>query len=232
MCMQSFGRRAVLAFALIIGALGVTSVAGAQTDPAPVEPAPETPAESTPVVAAVTEPTTVPPEPSAPQTTTTLAPCEKTADLSVVFIGRPVVRADTVVTFEVDSVITGEITTKTTNVNFPLDDRFIFDNRPYRVAASFDAESKVFVSKVRPPRNTPAHCLAKDKIYTVHGDGSAIDTGVFSGMTGNWKRVPLTLLYPIGGAVGILLALVILKHSLWWIVRRLARLFVRRPADA
>ena len=230
MSMQSFGRRAVLAFALVIGALGVTSVARAQTDPPPVEPAPETPAES--LAPAVPEPTTAPPEPTAPQTTTTLAPCEKTADLAVVFIGRPVVRVETIVTFEVDTVLTGDITSKTTNVNFPLDDRFIFDNRPYRVAASFDAESKVFVSKVRPPRNTPVHCLARDKIYTVHGDGSAIDTGVFSGMSGYWKRVPLTLLYPLGGAVGILLALVILKHSVWWIVRRVSRLFVRRPADA
>ena len=231
--MQLFGRRVVLAFALACGALGMTSVARAQTDPPPVEPAPEAPAESlAPAVPAITEPTTVPPEPTAAQTTTTLAPCEKTADLAVVFIGRPVVRIETIVTFEVDTVLTGDITTKTTNVNFPLDDRFIFDNRPYRVAASFDAESKVFVSKVRPPRNTPAHCLAKDKIYTVHGDGSAIDTGVFSGMSGNWKRLPLALLYPLGGAVSILLALVILKHSLWWIVRRLARLFGRRPADA
>jgi hypothetical protein len=232
MTMQSFGRRAVLALALVIGALGATSVAGAQTDPPPVDPVPETPAESTPASPAVAEPTTVPPEPTAPQTTTTLAPCEKTADLSVVFIGRPVVRVETIVTFEVDTVISGEIPTKTTNVNFPLDDRFIFDKKPYRVAASFDAESKVFVSKVRPPRNTAVHCLAKDKIYTVHGDGSAIDTGVFSGMSGYWKRVPLTLLYPLGGAVGALLALVILKHSSWWVVRRLARLFARRPADA
>jgi hypothetical protein len=231
--MSLLGRRLALAFALLIGAFGVSSVAHAQTEPPPVEPAPDGSAEPVqPVVPAVIETTTVPPEPTAPQTTTTLAPCEKTADLAVVFIGRPVVRVETIVTFEVDSVITGEIATKTTNVNFPLDDRFIFDNRPYRVAASFDAESKVFVSKVRPPRNTAAHCLAKDKIYTVQADGSAIDTGVFSGMTGNWKRVPLALLYPLGGALGILLALVIVKHSVWWIVRRLARLFARHSADA
>jgi hypothetical protein len=231
--MHLLGRRMALAFALLIGAFGVGSVAHAQTEPPPVEPGPDSSAEPVqPVVPAAIETTTVPPEPTAPQTTTTLAPCEKTAEIAVVFIGRPVVRVETIVTFEVDSVITGEIPTKTTNVNFPLDDRFIFDNRPYRVTASFDAESKVFVSKVRPPRNTAAHCLAKDKIYTVHADGSAIDTGVFSGMSGNWKRVPLALLYPLGGALGILLALVILKHSLWWIVRRLARLFARRSADA
>ena len=228
--MHLFGRRILVASTLLIGVLGFSSVTYGQTDPPPETVAPD-PA-SAPVVPAPTEPSTAPTEPTTPKTTTTLAPCEKTADLAVVFVGRPVVRAGTIVTFRVDSVVTGEIASPTTNVNFPLDDRFLFDSQSYRVAASLDAESKTFVSKVRPQRNTPPHCLAKDKVFTVHEDGSEIDTGIFAGMSGNWKRVPLTLVEPLGGAMGALLALVILKHSLGWIGRWLYRLGKSNSADA
>jgi hypothetical protein len=130
----------------------------------------------------------------------------------VAFVGHPVIRATTIITFQIDQIITGKLAEGTVDVNFPLDDRFLFDGNRYRISASYDAESKVYVSKVRPPRYTAAHCLAKDKIFATHEDGSAIDTGVFSGMKGQWKFVPLNVLYPLGGAVGLLLALVLIKR--------------------
>lgn len=223
-----------MSLALLITVAGLATAtavgAGAQTEPPPEATIAEVTIETAPV--APVEPSTTPTEPTTPKTTSTLKPCEKTADLAVVFFGRPVVRSATIVTFNVESVVSGDIKPGTALVNFPLDDRFIFDNRPYRVAASYDAESKVYVSKVRPPRNTPAHCLDSDKIYTVHSDGKPIDTGIFAGMSGNWKRVPLVLIYPLGGLIGGLLVLVILKHSVWWSIRSIFRLFRRPPADA
>jgi hypothetical protein len=206
--MQRIGRRFAVAIAVLCGTVGFVASAGfGQADPTPDESvAPETPS------ATGGRPATTPTEPTTPRTTTTLAPCEKTADIAVTFVGHPVIRAATIITFEVDDVIAGKLADGTTDVNFPLDDRFLFDGHRYRISASYDAESKVYVSKVRPPRYTAAHCLAKDKIFTTHEDGSAIDTGIFSGMHGQWKFVPLDFLYPLGGAVGLLLVLVLIKR--------------------
>lgn len=232
--MRLLSRRLIFGGALVVAGLVPLATASAQTDPTPPETAaptetavpaeggvPESPPNVPVTTVAVIESTT-------PRTTTTLVPCEKTADLAVIFVGRPVVRTGNIVSFNVDSVVQGDLKGDTTTVKFPLDDRFIFDGKPYRVAASFDAESATLVSKVRPPRNTPAHCLALDNVFTEHADGTPIDTGIFSGMSGNWKKVPLALLEPLGVAIGALFVLVILKHSFGWLFRRAFNFVVRR----
>jgi hypothetical protein len=226
--MRLLSRRLVFGGALVFAGLMPLATASAQTDPTPPETAaptetgvPESPPPAPVTTVAIVESTT-------PRTTTTLVPCEKTADLAVIFVGRPVVRTGNIVSFNVDSVVQGDLKGDTTTVKFPLDDRFIFDGKPYRVAASFDAESGTLVSKVRPPRNTPVHCLALDKVFTEHADGTPIETGIFSGMSGNWKKVPLALLEPLGVVIGVLFVLVILKHSFGWIFRRIFDRAVRR----
>ncbi len=221
--MQVLGRRLALVVALVVGTVSYSSVTFGQTEPSPEETAAESAA-----TLPTTNPLTTATEPTTPRTTTTLAPCEKTADPALTFVGHPIIRAETVVTFQIERVVTGNLTGVTVDVNFPLDDRFLFDGRPYRVTASYDAESKVFVSKVRPPRNKPAHCLAKDKIFTTHEDGSAIDTGIFAGMAGNWKFVPLDLLYPVAGAIGLLVVLVLLKRGVVLLLRSAFRWRSRR----
>lgn len=212
--MHLLGRRLALVVILVLGSLGASSATFAQTDPAPEDTAVDAPA-----TAALTAPQASTTEPTTPRTTTTLAPCEKTAEPAITFVGKPVIRADTVISFEVDRVITGKLETGKADVNFPLDDRFLYDGRTYRVTASYDAEAKVFVSKIRPPRYLAAHCLAKDKIYTTHEDGSVIDTGIFSGMTGNWKFVPLDFIYPLLGGIALLVVLVLIKRGLVVLLR-------------
>jgi hypothetical protein len=178
------------------------------------EPSPD------PTVAPEATTTSTPPSSVAPTTTTTLAKCDATADIAVSFVGNPKTRVGSKVVFNVKSVTAGQIPDSTVEVDFPRDDRFLFDQDLYSVAASFDVEAKSYVSKVRPLPDTPKRCFALDPIVTKHADGSAIDTGLLDGMKGNWKRVPVAFLLPMGVVVGVLTVLVALRRTSWWIARR------------
>jgi hypothetical protein len=201
---------------VLVGAavLVPSSPASAQSEPVPSVPAPDPAA-----------PPVVPVEPSVPAapastTTTTLAKCDATADVAVVFTGNPTTRTDSKVTFIVKSVVAGQAPPGNIEVDFPRDERFLFDQDTYLVAASFDVEAKSMVSKVRPLPDTPAHCFATDPIVTKHADGTQIDTGLLAGMNGNWNRVPLAFVIPLGFVLGALIVLVILRRTSWWLVRR------------
>jgi hypothetical protein len=201
---------------VLVGAAALvpSSPALAQSEPVPSVPADPAapPVESSVAV------------PLASTTTTTLAKCDATADVAVVFTGNPTTRTDSKVTFIVKSVVGGQVPPDSANgnveVDFPRDERFLFDQDTYLVAASFDVEAKSLVSKVRPLPDTPAHCFARDPIVTKHADGTPIDTGVFAGMSGNWNRVPLAFVIPLGVVLGALIVLVILRRTSWWLVRR------------
>jgi hypothetical protein len=208
---------------VLVGAAALypASPASAQAEPVPSVPvAPADPAA----------PPTVPVEssvaaPPASTTSTTLAKCDATADVTVIFTGNPITRTDSKVTFVVKSVLDGQVPPSNVpagnvEVDFPRDERFLFDQDTYLVAAGFDVEAKSLVSKVRPLPDTPPHCFAKDLIVTKHADGTPIDTGVFAGMNGNWKRVPLAFVIPLGVVLGALIVLVILRRTSWWLVRR------------
>lgn len=199
--------RRCLAAVATLAVVGVTSPsASAQSDP-PVE-------TSTTIAASSSS------APASSTTSTTLPPCEATADVAVSFVGNPKVRSGTLITFTVKSVVTGAIPGDTINVDFPRDERFLFDQDTYLVAASFDVEAKSYVSKIRPLPDTPERCFLVDPVVTKHADGSEIDTGVFAGMSGNWSKIPLAFVIPLGAVVGGLAVIVLLRRSAWMIGRR------------
>jgi hypothetical protein len=164
--------------------------------------------------------TTTPPTTVAPTTTTTLAPCDPNGDIAVTFVGSPVIRANDVITFSIDRVLAGQVSGDRIDVVFPRDERFLIDKDVYVVTASFNIETRQLESKVRRLPTQAAHCFVKDPIVTQHADSTPIDTGVFSGMSGNWTRVPLAFAIPLGVSVGILTVLVIVRRSTFWAIRR------------
>lgn len=200
-------------FVVILGlaALFVTSPAQAQT---------EEPPESTVVAPSTTAATS--------STTKALAPCPKTAPLGLSFDGKMVGVVDNVLELSVDRVQFGTYTDLTVKVAYPLDARFLRIGQRYFVAASLDAESKQLYSKVRPLVGTPTHCVGDDPIYTTHADGTPIDTGVLSGMTGKWDRIPMFFVVPLLAAVGVLTVLSVIRRSVWWMGRKSWRLLARR----
>ena len=187
--------------------VGLTPSASAQEAP----PADQPVAEVTTTIA----PTTV-----APTTTTTLAPCDPVGDIAVTFVGSPVIRTGDVITFAIDRVTAGQAAGDRIDITYPRDERFLIDKDVYVVVASFDIENRQMVSKVRRLPTQAPHCFAKDPIITQHADGTPIDTGVFAGMTGNWKRIPVAFAIPLGVAVGALTVLVILRRTTFWAIRR------------
>jgi hypothetical protein len=156
----------------------------------------------------------------APTTTTTLAPCDPNGDVALTFVGSPVIRANDVITFSVDRVLSGQAPGDRVDVVFPRDERFLIDKDVYVVTASFNIETRQLESKVRRLPTQAVHCFVKDPIVTQHADSTPIDTGVFAGMSGNWKRVPLAFAIPLGVAVAILTVLVIVRRSTFWAIRR------------
>ncbi len=195
---------------LVVTVLCVLAMAGSASaqEPAPEPDIPET-------VGVVTTTSTTLARP-----TTTLSRCEPPAPLAATFVGRPHVRAGTRVSFAIDERIDGAFVDDTVEVEFPRDERFIRDGVSYRVAASLDAEAQVLVSKVRALRGVAAHCVAKDPIFSTLPNGERVDTGVFSGMNGRWRTVPLAFVYPLSAVVVVLGALSMIRRSVWWVGRR------------
>lgn len=189
-----------------------------ETEPAVTAAAPENP----PAPISVPDDSTVE-STSAPSTTVTK--CDVPPPLAASFIGRLVGRAEPILTFEVVEIREGTLAAVVgdrVEVDFTGDGRFLDNDSTYLVAVAIDPASQSLVSKVRVPKGSVARCLLNDLIYTHQADGSQIDTGVFAGMHGNWKLVPLAFLYPLGGAIGLLVVLVVLRHMFGWTIRRTA----------
>ena len=98
------------------------------------------------------------------------------------------------------------------DLEYQDDVRFLKVGTLYLVTAANDPETKLFVSKVKTPRASDPRCVAKDPIYTRLADGQPVPTGIFSGMKGKWRRVPLLFLKPLAAVMGGLIVLVLLKH--------------------
>ncbi len=185
---------------------------------------------------AVTDPATTvaPPATGAPTTTaaprptTTLARCDDPAPVAVVFTGTAVAVDRRTVTFTVDTVRAGAMPFPEAVVDYPDDARFLRLGERYLVAAAADNEVQRLVSKVRARRGTPSHCVAADPIVTSSADGSAIDTGLLAGMSGNWTSAAWYLVAPLAVAIGVLTALSVLRHGAGWTGRTVWRAVSRR----
>ncbi len=215
----------MLAFVATAGAtaLGTTAFAGhapaqTATDPATTVAPPATGAPTTGVPT-----TTAPPGP-----TTTLARCDEPAPVAVVFTGTAVAVDRRTVTFTVDTVRAGAMPFPEAVVDYPDDARFLRLGEDYLVAAAADNEVQRLVSKVRARRGTPTHCVAADPIVTSRADGSAIDTGLLAGMSGNWTSAGWYLVAPLAVAIGVLTALSVLRRGAGWTGRAVWQAVSRR----
>jgi hypothetical protein len=201
------GRR-LIAAGIVTGALVVLAgVAAAQDAPAPTDTppaAPDTAATAPPAPGA----TTVPP-------TTIPAGCTAAPAATAQFVGKVLSGTDTLVTFSVTQLRAGALPATDVTVDYGANDdrRFLESGHSYLVVASTDPESQRLVSKVRRPREEPTACAPFDPIYTRHADGTAIDSSLLAGMQGKWGEVGMAFLIPTAVVFAVLIALVILKHS-------------------
>jgi hypothetical protein len=185
-------------------------------------------------VAGASSPTSVAPPSTSPSTSTstTLAParCDPVAPVAVEFVGTVVRVDETAVRLRVGEVQVGApLGAAEIDVTYVRDARFLRVGSVYRVVAARDAESGAYVSKVRSLRGTDPRCVALDPIVTTLADRTPIDTGVFSGLDGTRNRALRAVLLPLAAAVGLLLALVIVKWAAIFAARGVRRL-VRGPA--
>jgi hypothetical protein len=205
---SSTARRALVAAGITTGAFvvlaGVAGVADAQDSPAPTDAPPAAPAAPAPAPGATTAPpTTIP------------AGCTAAPAATAQFVGKVISGTDELVTFSVTQLRAGTLPGTDVTVDYTASDdrRFLETGHSYLVVASTDPESSRLVSKVRRPREEPTACAQFDPIYTRHADGSAIDSSLLAGMKGKWGEVGMAFLIPTAVVFAVLIALVIVKHS-------------------
>jgi hypothetical protein len=159
-----------------------------------------------------------------PATTTTTAPphCDPVPPVAAVFVGRVTVRDEIKAHMSVLTVKQGNVA-REVDVEYQDDSRFLKAGQLYLVTAAADPETQLLVSKVKTPRGLDVRCVAADPIYTRLADGAKVPTGIFSGMKGKWKQVPLAFAKPLTAVVAFFVALVALKHLVLIVYRFILR---------
>jgi hypothetical protein len=192
-------RLAALVAAVAVAGAMAASPAGAQQQPDPSAPAASAPAA---------------PDPAA-TTTTIPAGCTAPLPVALLFVGKVVAGDSSVARFQVQQVRQGTPPGPMVDVDYgDTDDRrFIADGKTYLVAAALDPESSRFESKVRIPRTEAKACAQYDQVFTNNADGSHIDSSVLAGLQGKWGDIAAAFLIPAGIIFGVLLGLVIVKHT-------------------
>ena len=149
-------------------------------------------------------------------TTTTKPPeCKDLLPLSVVFVGTVIGTAGTTARFAVAQIRQGELPATRVNVEYPDDIRFVKEGSQYVVGAALDPATNVLISKVRPSPDQPDDdpCIERDPVYTTNLDGSKVDTGLFSGLSGRGWSVAWAFALPTLIALGLLTVLVLFKRA-------------------
>ncbi len=149
-------------------------------------------------------------------TTTTQPPvCKDLVPASVVFVGTVTGTSGTTARYAVAQLRSGELPATRVQVDYPDDIRFVKEGRQYIVGASVDPLTNRLVSKVRPPRDVDADdpCNLQDQVYTRNLDGSRLDTGVFTGLSGRGWQVAWSFVLPTLIALGVLTVLVLFKRA-------------------
>jgi hypothetical protein len=216
------GLRLAAAALVAAAVLQVPVVTLAQT-PAPPD---TTGVPATVAPAATTAPTSAVPTTTIAATGTTVEECPVYDPPAVIFVGEVTARGDTLVTFRVDEVRIGTPPGSTADIEFPDDARFFRVGESYLVSASIDVESGVLSSKIRRPNDEdlPEACTSLDLVVTRNADGTKIDTGVFAGMEGKWGQALLLMAIPALVALGVLVALVVIKRVVVFGVKAPGRL--------
>jgi hypothetical protein len=207
----------VTLLAVFVGLLG--AAAASLVGPAAAQqPAP--PASAATVPPASTAP---PPSEVLPSTTTIVAPfCRPIPPPYLIFVGRITAYQIPTFRFEVQKVQAGKWDGPLVDVDFPRDAGFLRLGPSYLVAAQLDPKTGRLYSKVRYSFATqpkPGTCPGEDPVITKLADGSAVDTGLLSGMKGRWNKIGVAFLVPVVAIFGGLIVLVSLKHLLTRVLR-------------
>ncbi len=154
--------------------------------------------------------------PSIIATTTTKPPeCTDVVDPSVVFVGTITGLTGVTARYAVAQIRAGKLPGTRVPVDYPDDIRFLKQGRQYIVGAVLDPTTRRLRSKVRPPPGTAKDdpCTERDKVITHNVDGTKVDTGVFSGLSGRGWQVVWAFVLPTLIALGVLTLLVLLKRA-------------------
>lgn len=149
-------------------------------------------------------------------TTTTKPPeCKDLVPASVVFVGTVVGVTGDTARYAVAQVRSGELPATRVQVDYPDDIRFIKEGRQYVVGAALVPVTNRYQSKVRPPRDVAPDdpCNDRDQVYTRNLDGGAVDTSIFSGLSGKSWEIAWAFLLPTLIALGVLSVLVLFRRA-------------------
>lgn len=149
-------------------------------------------------------------------TTTTKPPdCKELAPVSAIFVGTVTGTAGETARFAVAEIRQGALPATRVQVDYPNDIRFVKEGRQYVVGVTVDPATQRLVSKVRPARDVEEDdpCNERDLVYTRNVDGSNVDTGIFSGLSGRGWRIAWSFLLPTLIALSLLALLVLFKRA-------------------
>ncbi len=216
----------------------------------PVDPA--APVDTGVPVETVTPATTLPPGvlPPALGPLVVVPPgCLAPAPAQAVFVGQ-LANTDqppTTARFRVESVLAGNLDGYTgggnlVDVRYGEGTRFLELGAQYVVGAAVDAETGVLVSTVREAtplfggdavigaNDSDIDCpRVEDPVRTLRADGTPVDTGVFTPLKGGGSSMMSAVLRPLAVALGVLVALVLVKHLLFGIGRSLRDMGTGEP---
>lgn len=155
-----------------------------------------------------------------------------------VFVGRLVLRDATTARFEVDRVRSGTIDGfslgNRIDVFYGDEVRFLIEGAEYIVGTSIDVDRRALVSTVREPapifggsevagvNSSEVACPSiDDPVRTLNIDGSDVESGVLTPLSGKGWMLLRAVLQPLGAALLVVLGLVVMKHLVFALGRTL-----------
>lgn len=240
--MRTFGRvSGRLGAAVAGGALGLlltgaaVNAGSAATIPPPDDTAPDSTIvlpDTVPIAADGLPPANGPLVPVPPG-------CAAPPPAALVFVGRVSAVSATAARFEVDRVLAGsaedwQVAAGLIDVVYGDERRFLDEGTDYVVGAAVDPATGELRSAVRAPEpmfggdavigmnDSDVECpVVEDPVRTLRLDGAAVDSGVLTPLDGQGPRLVRAVLLPLGVAFAILVALVLLKQTVFAVGRSL-----------
>ncbi len=217
---------------------GTTTPPGSTVPPAPGQPVPSTvPVDPSNGLPAAQGPLVV-----------LAAGCVAPANPIAVFEGVVVDAVSTTARFQVSRLLAGSLqgyqVGDRVDIRYGDETRFLSVGETYVVGAGTSAVDGALVSTVREPaplfggdavvglNDNDVDCpTIDDPVRTLLPDGNSVDTGVLAPLRGNGKSLLGAVLRPVGIALLVLLALVLVKHLLFAVGRGLRDLSSPPPVD-
>jgi hypothetical protein len=175
------------------------------------------------------------------------AECAVPPPAVVVFKGTVIDSVNTTTRFRIDRILAGEADGRSTgsivDVRYGDETRFLEPGGRYVVGAGADEVSGALYSAVAEPApafggdavvgldDSSVDCpRVEDPVRTLHADGTRIDTGVLSPLSGHGSEMLMAILWPLVGAFSVLLAVVAVKQAFVAIVSSAGKRPRRAPA--